>query len=163
MPKQTTFTQRQIAAAIRAGLREGRQSVDLSPSEAEVKAATYRGNLAHYREHVHVSLDAGDYLQAAEKSWGSYAQTVKAIGADHRLSITHHASIIGVASRLVTLARRSDATSGGVLRLGLSGARSLHQHFYENDLSDDMVIETVDDVSATIDLMHELFAPEGAA
>ena len=161
MAKHSDFSDEQVKGAIRAGLREGRQSVDLSSSEAEVKAATYRGNLAHYREHVRVSLDAGDYLQAAEKSWGSYAQTIKAISADHLLSITHHASIIGVAGRLARLAAQADPASSIALDDGLHIARSMHTHFYENDLPDETVIAAAERVAAAIELMQELFAGNG--
>lgn len=163
MATHPNFSEQQVAAAIHAGLREGRRQVSLSPTEAEDKAATYRGNLAHYRQHTQASLDAGDYLQAAEKSWGSYAQTIKAIGADHLLSITHHASIIGVAGRLAILARSADPSFGDALQNGLAMARSLHQHFYEDDLIDDTVISHAEYVATAVDLMQELFAPEDAA
>ena len=158
MVEQSKFSVEQVAVAIRAGLREGRRQVSLSPTEAEDKAAVYRSNLAHYRQHVQTSLDAGDYLQAAEKSWGSYAQTIKVIGADHRLSIRHHGSVIGVADRLALLVGASDPPYGHVLSTGLVFARSLHQHFYENDLSDEMVVANSNEVNNAIDLMQELFA-----
>ena len=163
MATHQNFTEQQVEAAIRAGLREGRRQVNLPAAEAEEKAATYRSNLAHYLQHVQTSLDAGDYLQAAEKSWGSYAQTVKAIGADHQLSIAHHASVVGAGGRLATLAGEADPVSGNVLRHGLSAALTLHQHFYENHLPDVTVIGYVEDVGITIELMQELFAPEDAA
>ncbi len=160
MATHQNFSEQQVAAAIHAGLREGRRQVGLSPTEAEDKTATYRGNLYHYRQHVQTSLDAGDYLQAAEKSWGSYAQTIKAIGADHLLSITHHASIIGVAGQLADLANQSDQQNGVALADGLHIARSLHTHFYENDLPDSTVVTAAGRVATAIDLMQELFAPE---
>lgn len=154
------LSSQQVGDAIRAGLREGRQPVDLSPAEASQQSTVYRGNLAHYRSHAQTSLDEGDYLQAAEKCWGSYAQTIKAIGADHMLRITHHASIIGAAGQLTALAADVDRESGLILRHGLSAARSLHQHFYENDLPNQIVVANVSDVSLAIDLLHELFPSE---
>ena len=160
MTNQSNLTEQQVAAAIRAGLREGRLPVNLSPAEAQMRAATYRGNLAHYRQHVQTSLDAGDYLQMAEKSWGAYAQTIKAISADHLLRIRHHGSVVGVADGLAMLVNASDAVAGHTLSTGLAFARSLHQHWYENDLSDAMVIANSDDVMAAIDLMQALFAPD---
>ncbi len=153
----------QVSDAIRAGLREGRQPVDLSPAEASQQSAVYRGNLGHYLRHAQTSLEQDDHLQAAEKSWGSYAQTIKAIGADHLLRITHHASIIGVAGHLAELAANIDPESGVVLRHGLSAARSLHQHFYENDLPNRIVVENVSDVGTAIDLLQELFTADPSA
>ena len=163
MATHPKFSEQQVEAAIRAGLREGRRQVNLPPAEAEDKAAIYRSNLAHYLQHVQTSLDAGDYLQAAEKLWGSYAQTVKAIGADHQLSIAHHASVVGAGGRLAALAGGVDPLSGSALNNGLSAALSLHQHFYENHLPDVTVINYVENVGIAIDLMQDLFAPEDAA
>jgi hypothetical protein len=116
--------------------------------------------LARYREHARRSLNSGDYLQAAEKSWGAYAQTVKAIGADNQLSVSHHSEVVGVGSELAALVGTSDDVRGYALSVGLAFARSLHQHFYENDLSDRMVITSSDAVATAIDLLQELFPPE---
>ena len=159
MPAPPQYTPQAVTAAIRSGLREGRQLVELSPTEAETKAVTYRGNLAHYRRHVQKSLDEGDYRQAAEKSWGAYAQTVKAIAADHLLSVTHHASIIGVAGRLAALVAQSDAARGAQLTDALLIARSMHTHFYENDLPDTTVIAAAGRVASAVDLLQETFPP----
>ena len=159
-PPPPQFTPRQVADAIRAGLRPSRQPVVLSTDEASDKAATYRNSLAHYRQHIAKSLGEGDYRQAAEKSWGAYTQAHKAIAADHRLRLSHHASIIGVAGQLASLVGESDALVGYRLTIGLAFARSLHQHFYENDLPDRMVTTSSEAVTAAIDLLHQLFPPE---
>ena len=153
----------QVSDAIRAGLREGRQPVDLSPSEGTQQAGVCRRNLAHCRGHVQKSLDEGDYLQAAEKSWGAYAQSIKAVAADHRLRLTHHASIMGVADQLALLAGSVDPAAGQALRQGLSTARSLHQHWYEDDLSDTTVATDSREVMAAIDLLQELFLAGASA
>lgn len=163
MATRPNFSEQHVEAAIRAGLREGRRQVNLSVTEAEAKAANYRSNLAHYRQHVQTSLDAGDYLQAAEKSWGSYAQTVKALGADHQLSIAHHASVVGAGGQLAAMVEGVDPLAGSVLSHGLSAALTLHQHFYENHLPDVTVVGYVANVGIAVDLMQELFAPEDAA
>ena len=180
MAQQSGPTPGQVNEAIRAGLSEGRRPVRMSAGRAAERAATHRSILARYREHAQESLNAGDYLQTAEKSWGAYAQTVKAIAADHRWRATHHGSIIGVAASLVwqhhwcgsiigvaaelaSLAGRSVPTAGDALRHGLSTARSLHKHFYENDLPDEMVVASADDVGLAIDLLRELFPPGQSA
>ena len=159
MPPPPQFTPQQVTAAIRNGLGS-KANARLSTRRAAERSTAHRGILAHYRRHIQHSLDEGDYLQAAEKSWGAYAQTVKAIGADHRLRIAHHAGIVAVASRLASLTRESDPVAGNALRYGLATARSLHQHFYENDLPDDEVIAATADVAIAIDLMQRLFPTE---
>lgn len=156
------FAMRQVADAIRAGLN-GRADTEASPGELEELSATYRGNLDHYREHVQKSLAEGDYLQAAEKSWGAYAQAIKIIGADHGLHIASHRSILRVADRLTALVGQQDEAATQTLIAGLGLAHSLHTHFYENDLPDTTVTASVDRVFSTIDLLQELFQGNGTA
>ena len=163
MANQESFTPQQVADAIRTGLRVSNRSARLSTRRAAERAATHRNILARYRQHAQRSIDTGDYLQAAEKSWGAYAQTVKAIGADHRFGVTDHTSIVGVGSELASLISASDAVRGYVLSVGLAFAQSLHQHFYENNLSDRMVITSSDAVGTAIDTLQELFPPEPTA
>ena len=161
MTTPPAFHSPQVVAAIRSGIGSARQDDQLSPRRAAQRSAAHRRILAHCRQHISKSLNEGDYLQAAEKSWGAYAQSIKAIGADHRLRISHHAGIIGVASRLASLVRASDPVAGNVLRHGLATARSLHQHFYENDLPDDEVTAAAD-VDTAVALLRQLFPPEPA-
>lgn len=85
---------------------------------------------------------------------------MKAVGADHRFSVADHTSIVGVGSELAALVSSSDSVRGYVLSVGLAFAHSLHQHFYENNLSDRMVITSSDAVGTAIDLLQELFPPE---
>ena len=146
-----------------AGLRRANRDVDLSPEDAAQQAALYQDNLAHFRQHVQKSLEEGDYLQAAEKSWGAYAQTIKAIAAGRQFFIPHHGAIVGIADRLSSLVGASDLAAGLVLRHGLSVALTMHQHFYENNLSGESVVANADDVATAIDLLQELFPPEPTA
>ena len=163
MAKHSDFSEKQVVDSIRAGLKEGRRPARMSAGRAAERAQTHRSIRARFQDHAQQSLSSGDYLQAAEKSWGAYAQTVKAIVADRRLRATHHASIIGVADRLAQLVGTSDPVAGHVLSTGLAFARSLHQHFYEDDLSDETVIANSNEVIDAIDLMQELFEPESSA
>ena len=163
MTASPTFQRPQVAAAIRSGIGAGRQNARLSPRRASQRSAAHRRILAHCQQHAQKSLNEGDYLQAAEKSWGAYAQTVKAIGADHQLRIAHHAAIIGVAGELASLVSASDAVAGYALSAGLAFARSLHQHFYEDDLSNQMVIASSNAVTDVVALIQQLFPPDPAA
>ena len=135
MAGSPNLSTQQVSDAIRAGL-PNRPDVVLSASESAEAAVTYRGSLAHYQEHVRKSLDERDYRQAAEKSWGAYSQTVKAIAAERRLRVRRHTSILRVSEQLVELVSREDPESGTVLDNGANSAHSLHVHFYENDLPD---------------------------
>ena len=160
MTTPSAFTPQQVTAAIRAGL-PNHASGGVSAADAGNFAATYQDNLAHYREHVRQSLADGDYRQAAEKSWGLYAQSIKIIGADHGFHIASHRSIVQVSGHLTALAGRSDATAAQNLTAGLAFARSLHQHFYENDLPPASVTASVGQVFDAIDQLQALFASNG--
>ena len=155
------LTPRQVTDAIRAGLRPSRRPVALSPADATAKAAAYRNSLAHYRRHAQQSLAEGDYRQAAEKSWGAYTQTIKAIAADHSALIPTHAAILRVSEALTDLADQTGGSSLAVtLDRGLVAARALHTHFYENDMPGRSVRVAASDVAAAIDLLQQLFAPQ---
>ena len=143
-----------VAAAIRAAFRVPSDS-EIVPGDGPALAITYRSMMEEYRQHGLQYLAAGDYRQAAEKSWGAFAESVKSIAADYGMKISFHGTIISVASRLATLAAPD---AGEVLRDGLTSARSLHQHFYENDLEPEDVHFSADRVAAAIDLMQQRFA-----
>ena len=155
--KQNTNGQ-DTAAIIRAALR-GRSDSELAPEDIPAFAQNYRNGMNHYRRRGQQFLAEGDYRQAAEKSWGAFAQSVKAIAADYGMRISFHGSIISVASALASLASQDDSAEDGALRDGLSSARSLHQHFYENDLEPEDVIFSAERVAAAIDLMQHRFTP----
>ena len=152
----TTFTPQQVDGAIRAGLRGNRRNFALTPGDATEKGAAYRGNLAHYQGLVEKCLAEGDYRQAAEKSWGAYAQTVKVIAAEHGMNVATHRSVLRVAYELNALAGSADSAVAARLNLGFHTARSLHQHFYENDMPDGAVINAAEAVLDAIDLLQAL-------
>ena len=154
---EVAFTPEQIEGAIRHGMRSDRQSYELGTDDAAQKNATYGNNLEHYRSVAQKCLSEGDYLQAAEKSWGAYAQTIKATSAAYGIRVSTHANILSVAQALTTLAAGADVDVAGRLRRGFNMARSLHQHFYENDLEDDEVVQQSAEVMDAIDLVYALF------
>ena len=148
------------AAAIRSAMR-GRSDAELRPEDTARIAASYRSNLDYYRQHGRECLAAGDYRQAAEKLWGAYAQSVKSVAADYGVRISFHGSIISVGDALAALAAQDDPAAGEALDEGLARARSLHQHFYENDLSERAVIRSSARVAEAIDLMQQRFGRAG--
>ena len=153
---QPSFTDEQVVAAIRAAFSP-RWDTTLAPEEAVNKAATYRSSAAHYRQHIQRSLDEKDFLQVAEKSWGAFTQTLKAIGADHRIMLSSHVGIYRVAGELAGLIGQTDSDVSDKVNQALTSAHSLHTHFYENDLPDAMVSRSAGTVIEAIDLLEEWF------
>ena len=151
------FTSQQVEDSILLGLRGDRRRYELESDEAVQKNATYDSNLAHYRSVAQKCLNEGDYLQAAEKSWGAYAQTIKGISAAHGIGVSTHGNLVSVAQQLNSLAASTDAPTGAQLRHAFHLANSLHQHFYENHLLNDEVERSVEEVMAAVDLLPALF------
>ena len=157
-----SFTEQQVNGAISVGLRGIRPgSYTLPPAEAAQKEADYRNNLAHYRSVAQRCLAEGDFRQAAEKSWGAYTQTIKAACAGYGVNLETHRNLVRVAQEFTALAAANPNVAGQDaetrLSTGFAYARSLHQHFYENDLSDAEVEREAQDVMAAIDLLQRLF------
>lgn len=149
-----------VAAAMRESFRVPSDS-EVAPDDASDLAKAYRNIMDDYRQHGRQYLADGDYRQAAEKSWGAFAESVKAIAADYGMKISFHGTIVGVAGRLAGLAARDDPDAEAILRSGLHSARSLHQHFYEDDLDPDDVRFSSERVAAAIDLMQQRFSVGG--
>ena len=59
------------------------------------------------------------------------------------------------------LAGNADPVVGDRLLHALHTARSLHQHFYEDELADPVVERAVDEVMEAIDLLQTLFDRTG--
>ena len=152
-----SFTPEQVEGAIRYGMRGDRSRYEFDPGDAAQKNVTYGTNLADYQSVSQKCLDEGDYLQAAEKSWGAYAQTIKATCAGYGIRVSTHANIVSVAQALTALAAAADDDSATTLRRGFNMASSLHQHFYENDLEDAEVARQSAEVMDAIDLLQMLF------
>ena len=146
-----------LTEVIRAALPR-REDLRLTPADGADLAANYRAMLRDYREHSARYLASGDYKQAAEKAWGSYAESVKSIAADHGFRLSHHGHIVRVGGRLSSLISDTTPAAEAVLRDGLQAARSLHQHFYENDLEPEDVRFSTRRVIAAIDLMQQRFS-----
>ena len=150
----------ELAAVIRAALSP-RTGLELTPEDGADLASGYRNSLSAYRRHSTQYLAAGDYQQAAEKSWGAFALSVKAIAADYGSRLSHHGHIVRVGNRLSTVAGQTDESAALILLRGLNSAISLHQHFYENNLEAEGVALSSDEVAAAIDLMQQRFAANG--
>ena len=155
---QSRFTPEQVVAAIRVAYSP-RWDTSLPAEEATNKALTYRSTQAHYRQHVRRSLSENDYLQVAEKSWGAFAQTVKAIGADCQIQLSSHIGIYRVAGELAKLVGQTDPDAADLLDQAIALVHSLHMHFYESDLPDEVVARSATIVGDGIDLLETWFPP----
>ena len=151
------FTPQQVEQAIHHGMRGDRRRYEIGAAEAGQKNATYGSNRAHYHNVAQKCLREGDYLQAAEKSWGVYAQTIKGVSASYGVRVSTHANILSVAQSLSRLAFGVDSETGGRLRQGFRSAQILHQHFYENSLDEEEVRQSVGEVMDAVDLLQTLF------
>ena len=152
------FTNEQVSAAVQAAYSP-RWDVTLTPDDAVSHLENYRAAAAHYRSHIGRSLDENDYRQAAEKSWGAFTQTVKAIAAGQEMRITRHTAMMPIAWNLAEMVEQSDPTAGANLKRASVYAHSLFSHSVNNDLPDIMVTESSAAVAAAIDLLQDLFLP----
>ena len=107
-----------LAEVIRAAFPP-REDLRLTPPDGAESASVYRNMLRDYREHSAQYLESGDYKQAAEKAWGSYAESVKSIAAESGFRLSHHGHIVRVAGRLASLVAQDDPDDGELLRQGL--------------------------------------------
>ena len=152
------FTSEQVAAAVRAAYSP-RWDVTLTPDDAAIHMDNYRAGADHYLGHIGRSLDENDYRQAAEKSWGAFTQTVKAIVAVQHIRIASHVGIMRAACELADLVEQVDPAAGAGLKQAAVCAHSLFSHSVNNDLPDIMVTENSAAVVAAVDLLQELFLP----
>ncbi len=154
------FDSGQVAEKIRRAAGNTVAGHALRQADASSLRDRYRENGAHYRAVAAECLERGDHLQAAEKSWGVFAQAVKEAGAAHRYRLRTHEAVIRVAHALTEMVGPSDPARAARLRHGLTAARSLHQHFYEGDLPPDLVRSLVAEVMDAVDLLDTAFSHE---
>ena len=80
-------------------------------------------------------MKKGDYVQASEKFWGAVAEVIKAIAAKRGVDIKSHGEI----HRFITTLSKELNDSELLRCFGLAG--TLHQNFYENWLTPEMVVD----------------------
>ena len=102
-------------------------------------------------------------IQASNKAWGLVAETVKAISAEHGGFIHKHHSIMEVVTQLRRLvADAGDAQTARQISNAFSTARDLHTNFYENELSEDIILDGLIQCEEMTELLFALFWPAGA-
>ena len=88
-----------------------------------------------YLKEAEALIDKGDYVQASEKFWGAATEMVKAIAAKRGNDLRSHGAIYHF---ITSLSQEFNAPE--LLRL-FAAASALHQNFYENWLSSEMVVD----------------------
>jgi hypothetical protein len=91
-----------------------------------------------------------DHVQASEKLWGAAALMVKAVAASKGISISSHGELFSFVRRL------GEEEENPELRRLFSVASTLHQNFYENWLSGDVVREYSEDVKQLVAELKKL-------
>ncbi|AJB41760.1 MAG: PaREP1 family protein [Thermofilum sp.] len=118
------------------GMNEG-----MDPAE---RAELYLRLSEKYLKDGEELLAKGDCVQASEKLWGSAALMVKALAASRSVSVSSHGELFSYVRRL------GEELGSPELRRLFSVASTLHQNFYENWLSGDVVREYAEDVKQLV-------------
>ena len=95
-------------------------------------------------------LKKGDYVQASEKFWGAVAEVIKAIAAKRGVDIKSHGEI----HRFITTLSKEVNDSELLRCFGLAG--TLHQNFYENWLTLEMVVDYAEAVKSLVEKLKKL-------
>jgi len=95
-------------------------------------------------------LSDGALLQASEKGWGAAAHAVKIYAAARELTYINHDDFRYVITEL-RLETHQDQ-----IRSWESSANSLHQNFYDDDLSAQQIGYHLNNVAHLVDLIREI-------
>ena len=95
-------------------------------------------------------LTKEDYVQASEKFWGAAAEVVKAIAAKRGADIQSHGGLF----RFITMLSKELNDSELLRSFSLAGA--LHQNFYENWLTSEIVVDHSKAVKSLVKKLEKL-------
>ena len=152
-----------IAAAVARALRRA-NDLPRPGEDAARTAGKYAVLSQDFRNSAWQHLDADDLPQASNKAWGLVAETVRAISAQHGGFIHKHRSISEVVNQLYLLARNAgDTDTARQIIRAFGTANQLHANFYEDELSDYVVMEWLIQCEELSALLFALFWPAGAA
>ena len=103
-----------------------------------------------YLREASALVEKGDYVQASEKFWGAAAQIIKAVAAKKGIELRSHGEIHSFVTRL-----GKELDEPQVLRL-FAAAGTLHQNFYENWLTPEMVVDYGEAVKQLVEILKGL-------
>ena len=163
MATTTPYPAPDIAAAVARGLATAsdRPQPDLDGNRSAQK---YAGMARDFRVSAWEHLNKGDLAQASNKAWRLVAETVKAISAQHGGVIHTHRAIVEVAGELARLVGNAgDMETRVWLNTVFVTALAMHINFYENELPEETVRDSIVSCVGLSRRFYELFWPEGAA
>ena len=155
------------SATIAAAVARGLSSANDRPApalDATRSPRKYAALSQDFRSSAWQHLEGGDLPQASNKAWGMVAETVKAVSAQHGGIIHTHRGIMEVVTQLRRLlANAGDAATASQIIRAFLVARDLHTNFYEDDLSEDIVMEGLMECEELSERLYALFWREPAA
>ena len=132
------------AAVVAAAVARGLANANDRPSPAADAYRTpqkYAALVRAFRDSAWEHLEKKDLPQASNKAWGLVAETVKDISAQHGAFIHTHRAIMLVITELARLVdNHGDPATARWITATFQTALNLHTNFYENELSDYIVI-----------------------
>ena len=129
-----------VAAAVARGLANANDH-PRPVADASRTPQKYAALVRQFRDSAWEHLDKNDLPQASNKAWGLVAETVKDISAQHGAIIHTHRAIMQVVDELsILIANAGDADTARWITATFLTAGKLHINFYENELSEYIVI-----------------------
>ena len=153
----TPYPVADVAAAVARGLAAAndrpRPAADATRTPQKYAALT-----RNFRDSAWEHLEKDDLPQASNKAWGLVAETVKDISSQHGGIIHSHRAIMEVVSELARLATSyGDAATARRMTGIFQIARDLHANFYENELTDVIVLGGLMECEELSELLHNRF------
>ena len=112
--------------------------------------ADYQASSRAMMAQSHSELAQGDLQQASEKGWGAAAQMMKAIADARGWEHGRHRHLHRIASRL-----RGETGDGDIRRL-FAVASTLHENFYENQMTAEDIEQDLADVERLLEKLEVL-------
>ena len=104
-----------------------------------------------FLEHAQTEIDKGNRLQASEKVWGAVAHALKAVGEQRGWEHEGHQNLIDISGHLGKEFRRTRD-----FHLLLSSARTLHTNFYENEIGESEIRESISLAEEFVDQLAQV-------
>ncbi len=162
MKNRFEFDPERVSERIRRAAGGKRGSAALSADDAGELFDRYRESEAHFRAGAQECLARNDDLQAAEKTWGAFAQAIKAASAVRGRRLDARFAVIRVAHALAEILRDEDPAAADRIKLGLAAAGLMHQHLCERHLDRDLIRSLSADVDAALDVIETRFWRQAA-